>query len=238
MMDNKLSKVIGERINTLLGVQHKKQKELANYLGVTDNTISYFCSGKRTPNTAQIGRIADFFNVSADYLLGRSDAWTIDNELKFVCEYTGLSEEAVQSLCSIHSELHELREQQNYFGDIPSEFVNVFISGGTLHVLSLYATQFLIAIMEQIESHRLAIDILKTDCADKKEKLRLIDSNLNEALDRQDLTLFRIQKTVLDYFESFMGDYEPIEELKRLREQYKTQKKIEVNKYGDNQKTK
>ena len=105
-MDNKLSKVIGERINTLLGVQHKKQKELANYLGVTDNTISYFCSGKRTPNTAQIGRIADFFNVSADYLLGRSEAKTTDKDLKFVCEYTGLSEESIIKFLQSDSALH------------------------------------------------------------------------------------------------------------------------------------
>lgn len=105
-MDNKLSKVIGERINTLLGVKHKKQKELANYLGVTDNTISYFCSGKRTPNTAQIGRIADFFNVSADYLLGRSEAKTTDKDLKFVCEYTGLSEESIIKFLQSDSALH------------------------------------------------------------------------------------------------------------------------------------
>lgn len=224
-MDNELSKVIGNQINTLLGKQDRKQKELANYLGVTDNTISYFCSGKRTPNTAQIGLIADFFNVSADYLLGRTDAWTTDNKLKFVCEYTGLSEEAVQALCVIKSDFQELKEQQDHFLNVPSEFVNVFISGGTLHVLSLYAAQFLIAIMEQIETHKLAIDILKTDCVDKEEKIGLIDSTLKEALDQQDLTLFRIQKTVLDYFESFMGDYEPIEELEKLREQYKTMKK-------------
>ena len=225
MIDNKLSKVIGERINTLLGEQDKKQKELANYLGVTDNTISYFCSGKRTPNTAQIKMISDFFNVSADYILGRSKAWTPDNELKFVCEYTGLNEEAVQSLCDIKADYQDMNKQGTTLFDVPAEFVNVFLSGGTLHVLSLYAAQFLIAIMEQIESHKLAIDTLKTDCTDKKEKLRLIDSNLKEALDRQDLTLFRIQKTVLDYFESFMGDYEPIEELKRLRKQYESLKK-------------
>ena len=105
-MDNELSKVIGNQINTLLGVQHRKQKELANYLGVTDNTISYFCSGKRTPNTAQIGLIADFFNVSSDYLLGRTDAWTTDKDLKFVCEYTGLSEAAINHFFRSDTALH------------------------------------------------------------------------------------------------------------------------------------
>ena len=77
-MNSDLSKAIGKRINTLLAEKERKQKELAAYLGVQDNTISYFVSGRRTPNTEQLVKIADFFNVSADYLLGRTNAETTD----------------------------------------------------------------------------------------------------------------------------------------------------------------
>lgn len=54
-------KIIGQTINTLLAEQNKRQKDLAKELGVTDNTISYFVSGSRTPNLEQITTIADFF---------------------------------------------------------------------------------------------------------------------------------------------------------------------------------
>ncbi len=97
-MNNELSKIIGERINILLANQDKKQKELAEYLGVTDNTISYFVSGKRMPNTAQIKKIVEFFNVSADYLLCLSDVATTNKDIKFICDYTGLSEKSVDVL--------------------------------------------------------------------------------------------------------------------------------------------
>ena len=60
---------IGEKIRKLLEFNNKKQKELAEHLGVSDNTISYFCSGQRIPNTVQISMISDFFGCSADYLL-------------------------------------------------------------------------------------------------------------------------------------------------------------------------
>lgn len=91
-------KMIGQRINAALAEKNVKQKELAEYLAVTDNTVSYWCSGKRTPNTEQIMQISKKLKVSADYLLGLSDAPTNDKDLQFVCEYTGLSQEAVEIL--------------------------------------------------------------------------------------------------------------------------------------------
>ena len=97
-MNSELSKTIGKRINTLLAEQTKMQKELAAHLGVPDNTVSYFVSGRRTPNTEQIAKIADFFDVSADYLLGRTNAKTTDKDLRFICEYTGLSENTIMTL--------------------------------------------------------------------------------------------------------------------------------------------
>ena len=97
-MNSEISKVIGKRINTLLANRFKRQKDLATALGVNDNTISYFVSGKRMPNTEQIIKISDFFGVSADYLLGLSDTPTTDKDIQFICEYTGLSEMSVEAL--------------------------------------------------------------------------------------------------------------------------------------------
>ncbi len=99
-MNNDLSKFIGNRINNLLAVNRKKQKELAHFLGVTDNTISYYVSGSRTPNLSQLIKIAEFFNTSVDYLLGLTDAATTDKDVQYICDYTGLSEDAIDTLHS------------------------------------------------------------------------------------------------------------------------------------------
>jgi len=95
-MDNK--KIIGMRINEALALRNKKQKELAAILNVTDNTISYFCSGTRTPNTQQIVEISKYLDVSTDYLLGLTEYPTSDKDKAFICEYTGLSADAVEIL--------------------------------------------------------------------------------------------------------------------------------------------
>lgn len=89
-MDNRT--VIGSRINSALAFSNKKQKELAAHLGVPDNTISYFCSGKRVPNAEQIIEISKYLGVSSDYILGLTDNLTTDKDLDDISKYTGLNE--------------------------------------------------------------------------------------------------------------------------------------------------
>lgn len=90
--------IIAERITYLLSEKNVKQKELARYLNVKDNTISYFCSGTRTPNINQLKEIAMFFGVSSDYLLGLSDVYTSNEDIKYFSDYTGLSGKSIEIL--------------------------------------------------------------------------------------------------------------------------------------------
>ena len=97
MQDN-IKKEIGIKINTLLALQNKKQKDLAKEIGVSDNTISYFAKGERAPNLEQIIKMSKIFNVSADYLLGLEKEPTNDKDLQFVCKYLGISSKSVESI--------------------------------------------------------------------------------------------------------------------------------------------
>lgn len=46
------------------------QTEFSHYLGISKATISYYESGKRMPSNSQIRKIANYFKVPIDYLLG------------------------------------------------------------------------------------------------------------------------------------------------------------------------
>ena len=46
------------------------QTEISKYLGVTKATVSYYESGKRMPSNSIIRKIASYFKVPIDYLLG------------------------------------------------------------------------------------------------------------------------------------------------------------------------
>ena len=46
------------------------QTEVSYYLGITKATVSYYESGKRMPSNLMIRKIANYFKVPIDYLLG------------------------------------------------------------------------------------------------------------------------------------------------------------------------
>lgn len=59
------------RIRELREDNDKKQLELANYLNIRPNTYSDYENGKINIPIEQLIKIADFYNVSLDYLVGR-----------------------------------------------------------------------------------------------------------------------------------------------------------------------
>ena len=87
-----------ENITALRKKQNKKRQEVADDLGISRSSLEYYEKNKRKPDIEVLTKIADYYNVSADYLLGRTNAETTDKDLRFVCEYTGLNENAIMTL--------------------------------------------------------------------------------------------------------------------------------------------
>lgn len=71
------------------------QNELAEYLNKTRQSISYYCDGSSSPDWETIVKIADFFNVSTDYLLGRTED---PSRLPSIVDDLGLSLKAVNTI--------------------------------------------------------------------------------------------------------------------------------------------
>jgi transcriptional regulator with XRE-family HTH domain len=63
----------GERLRILREERKVGQKEIANLLGVSISSIGKYENNERTPSPNAINKIADYFDVSTDYLLGRSN---------------------------------------------------------------------------------------------------------------------------------------------------------------------
>ncbi|MBW4827619.1 MAG: helix-turn-helix transcriptional regulator [Clostridiaceae bacterium] len=64
---------IGKRIKMLREDERLNQKELAKALNISNTTLSQYETGQRTPSDDIKIKLANFFNVSTDYLLGRTD---------------------------------------------------------------------------------------------------------------------------------------------------------------------
>lgn len=76
----------------------RTQEDLAKALGVSRPTVVGWLDGKNIPDILSLTKIAQLFNVSADYLLGLSDTVSPDVNARAAVEYTGLSEAAVEWL--------------------------------------------------------------------------------------------------------------------------------------------
>ena len=61
------------RIKALRKQRNITQLKMAMDLHMTQNSISRYESGEREPGIAELVKIADYFRVSVDYLLERTD---------------------------------------------------------------------------------------------------------------------------------------------------------------------
>ena len=110
-------KEIGNRVKELRNQAELSQQDLADALRVKRETVKFWEAGERYFKAADIIALAQFFNVSADYILGLSANPTADHDLDYVCNYTGLSIPAIEAIRSTEDK------------KTASEFVSKFFSG-------------------------------------------------------------------------------------------------------------
>lgn len=60
-----------DRLKKLREQSNLSQSELASRIDIAKSTLAMYETGKREPKFDTVRRIADFFDVSADYLLGQ-----------------------------------------------------------------------------------------------------------------------------------------------------------------------
>lgn len=89
-----------QTLNILID-EHGNVKELTEYLGFSPQAINQYRNGQTRPSLESICKIADFYNVSVDYLLGRNPIPSTDYNVQKVHEYTGLTMAAISELCAM-----------------------------------------------------------------------------------------------------------------------------------------
>lgn len=62
-----------DRLKSLRAEQGIKQSDLAGIVGIRNTAISMMESGERGPSAEVLCALAEFFDVSLDYLVGRTD---------------------------------------------------------------------------------------------------------------------------------------------------------------------
>lgn len=100
MSDYKYSnKMFIERASDLIFNSGKTQTELVEILGLSNGSIANLKNKKvQTPSAETVCVLANYFNVSTDWLLGLTDIRSTDKATKELCDTLGLSEQSIEVL--------------------------------------------------------------------------------------------------------------------------------------------
>jgi len=87
----------GDRIAHLREKRGLTQEELSNKLGISRAALSHYETNRREPDYETLRNIANFFDISLDYLLGRtSDPQTVlDSGIREFVDSLELSDESI-----------------------------------------------------------------------------------------------------------------------------------------------
>ena len=67
-----MNHMFGKRLKNLRLERNLTQAEVSEMLGFTSQTVANYECGKREPRIAELILLADYFEVSIDYLVGRA----------------------------------------------------------------------------------------------------------------------------------------------------------------------
>lgn len=101
--------VFGKRLAGLRNRRSLTQTQLAAQIGMSHSSVASWETGARDPDSAMVSKLADFFHVSTDYLLGRAD------ESQEYQEVSGLP--AVQDHAQLNAEFFELLDANTLVND-------------------------------------------------------------------------------------------------------------------------
>ena len=95
------------RIKELRNEKGLLQSDVAEYIGKSERIVGFYEKGERDPNTDTLIKLSELFNVSIDYILGKSNIRNSqkvildDIDIAFASGIKGLNKENQETLKNI-----------------------------------------------------------------------------------------------------------------------------------------
>lgn len=91
------------------------QSDIAKIIKKSERTVGFYETGERDMNTETLSTLADFFNVSIDYLLGKTNIRNIEDEFKFAYhkEMEGLTEDEIKEALEFYKMVKNRKNEKN-----------------------------------------------------------------------------------------------------------------------------
>lgn len=95
---NEAKQIFIKRLKEIRDDNKLKNKDFAEFLGISEKTLSNLLKGEYSPRLDTLVLISKKVKVTVAYLLGEDETQLYKDETKSIAEYTGLSEKAFNNL--------------------------------------------------------------------------------------------------------------------------------------------
>ncbi len=106
------NKPLAVRIRKLTEQSGLSKVTLAENIGVSRQALNDYCAGNSVPDANNLTKLARYFRVSADWLLGLTDYENGTDTVNLVSAYTGLYPDSVKTLHSCKEEVKTTLENE------------------------------------------------------------------------------------------------------------------------------
>lgn len=128
MKGTETTKVFADKLFDLINEKKpKRHEEIANEIGVDKSSISKYINDNGEAGINSLVKIARYFDVSTDYLLGLTDVRSNDKSIKAICDFTGLKEYSIKCL-------KEMKDSN--LTNIINEFIDFLIENANEEILN------------------------------------------------------------------------------------------------------
>ena len=133
-------KALQERLEDLLSERKLRQADVAKGADIPAATLSKCqnCAGEAKIST--LSKLAQFFKVPSDYLIGLSDVQSPNVEIQAICHKTGLSDKAVLELLAMACS-HQGKQRLQILSDLICDDQFQGILRGLIACSAFFATE-------------------------------------------------------------------------------------------------
>jgi len=198
--------ILNCRLRELMDGREAKTEELANAVGISSSGVRMWYTGYARPDLDKIPIICKFYGVSADWLLGLSDAQSMDMGAREISEKTGLTDHALLNLFRYSQNQNNNKPPNSYDSATAAERLwlinNLIEDEETLNTLADNANLY-VNISKAVDNFKLpeydgtsAIELTKLGI----EKFGMT-FNFTQGKETADYHAFMCQKYFLDFVE-------------------------------------
>ena len=203
-----ISKEIEQRTDNKVHISHT---QLAKYYKMSLDIEDDEEGVTLAPNVMSIIALADYYNVSLEYLLGLSDTKNSENKYKVGSEDFGLSDMSMDILEQFKNEPHIFNVPSSNNDDYKkfsgADFIN-FIFDNLLHNFTYLCNKYLYEVQE-LDTLRKVNKSVVIDYANVKVSLQNMDTVQKELKRQEDMVKYRafqISELIIDFLKMLASE--------------------------------